>query len=79
MSGSDLKVLIAAIRGPVLLIALGTLFAIDHAGGYSFARTWPVLIILLGLLELLERAAPRNPNASPRNPGGPGAFQGGTR
>jgi|GEM_PF-2043416 len=79
MSGSDLRVLIAAIRGPVLLIALGTLFAIDHEGGYSFARTWPVLIILWGLLELLARLAPRNPGAPPQNPGGTGALQGGAR
>jgi len=51
--------LIGAIRGPILLITLGTLFAIDHMGSFSFTRTWPVLLIVLGVLKLLERAASR--------------------
>ena len=29
--------------------AVGVLFAIDHFGPYSFERTWPALIILIGL------------------------------
>lgn len=49
-----------AIRGPIILITLGILFAIDHFGSISFSRTWPVLIIVIGLLKLFERAgAPR--------------------
>lgn len=46
--------LLAAIRGPVILITLGTLVAIDHAGGLRFSRSWPILIILFGLLKLAE-------------------------
>lgn len=46
--------LLAAVRGPVLLIILGTLMAIDHAGGLRFSRTWPILIILFGILKLGE-------------------------
>lgn len=49
-----------AIRGPILLITLGTLLSIDHFGPYSFWRTWPVLIIVFGLMKLLERAATRS-------------------
>ena len=45
-----------AIRGPIVLITVGTLFALDHFGGYSFGRTWPVLIIVIGLLKLMERS-----------------------
>lgn len=47
--------LMQAIRGPVMLITLGTLLAIDHFGPYSFWRTWPALIIVFGLMKLLER------------------------
>jgi hypothetical protein len=47
-----------AIRGPILLITLGSLFAIDHFGPYSFSRTWPVLLIVAGALCLFERMAP---------------------
>ena len=47
--------ILAAIRGPIVLITLGTLVAVDYAGGYSFARTWPVLVIVFGVLKLAER------------------------
>ena len=48
--------LIVAIRGPVMLITLGVLLAIDHFGGVSFGRTWPALLIVFGLLRLAEYA-----------------------
>lgn len=62
MNGSSGN-LMQAIRGPVLLIALGTLFAVDQLGSYSFHRTWPVLLIVVGVLKLLERvfSGPRPP------------------
>jgi hypothetical protein len=53
---NDNRALIRALRGPLTLIVVGMLFAIDHAGSYRFSQTWPVLIILFGLLTLLERA-----------------------
>ena len=43
-----------------MLVTLGTLFMIDHAGGASFHRTWPVLLIVLGVLWLAEYAGTRN-------------------
>lgn len=52
---------IAAIRGPVIMIVLGALFAVDRMGGYGFSQTWPVLIIALGVLILLERSSGRRP------------------
>ncbi len=65
-----------AIRGPILLITLGILFAIHQAGVLSFARTWPLLIIVIGLMKLFERmAAPSHP-APPLPPPG-GAIGGG--
>jgi hypothetical protein len=45
-----------AVRGPIMLITLGALVAIDYAGVYGFWRTWPILIIVFGILKLLERA-----------------------
>ncbi|HLK34856.1 MAG TPA: hypothetical protein VKT29_17295 [Terriglobales bacterium] len=61
--------LIQAIRGPIMLMALGSLVAMDYFGIYGFGRTWPVLIILFGLLKLLERMVVRPEPASDR-PGG---------
>lgn len=48
---------VRAIRGPVLLIAIGTLFTLDHFGPYHFGRTWPMLLIVFGALKLLEKIA----------------------
>ncbi len=39
-----------AVTGPLLLITLGTLFALQEAGSYRFRDTWPVLLIMYGLM-----------------------------
>jgi len=46
-----------AIRGPILLITIGALFAVHQAGVISFGRTWPFLIIVIGVMKLIERMA----------------------
>jgi hypothetical protein len=65
-----------AIRGPIMLIALGTLVAIDYAGVYGFWRTWPILIILFGLLKLLEHSGEKPPASYPG--GSSGSYPGGS-
>jgi hypothetical protein len=57
-----------AIRGPILLITIGVLFALQQAGVLPFSRTWPLLIIIIGVVKLVERmfigpAAPPPPPA----------------
>jgi hypothetical protein len=49
-----------AIRGPILLITIGILFALEQANVMSFMHTWPLIIIVVGVMKLLERlvAAP---------------------
>jgi Domain of unknown function (DUF5668) len=44
-----------AARGPVLLIVLGTLFALQQGGVLPFSRSWPLLIIAIGVMKLIER------------------------
>lgn len=46
--------LVRSVRGPLVLIALGILFALDHAEVYPFERTWPALIIVVGVWKLVE-------------------------
>jgi hypothetical protein len=48
---------IRAIRGPIILITVGVLFALQSFNIYSFGQTWPVLLIVIGLLSLCGRAA----------------------
>jgi hypothetical protein len=54
---------IRAIRGPIVLITVGTLFALDHFTPWGFSQTWPVLLIVLGLLTLVGRAS--RPGSTP--------------
>jgi hypothetical protein len=48
--------LIDAIRGPIMLVALGILMAADQLDRYGIDRTWPALLILFGLLKLASYA-----------------------
>jgi hypothetical protein len=47
---------IRGIRGPILVITVGVLFALQNFTPYNFGDTWPVLIIVVGLLSLFGRA-----------------------
>ena len=63
-----------AIRGPIVLIAIGILFAVHQAGVLPFSRTWPLLIIVVGVMKLIERwYVPRPPFPPP--PFQPPPFQ----
>jgi len=69
MSANDLN-LIRAIRWPITLITVGALFALNNFTPYGFHQTWPVLLIVFGLMSLLGRgAASLPPTGAP--PGGP--------
>src|SRR5215468_9436589 len=61
----DNRSLVNAIRGPVTLITLGVLFALNNFTPYGFDKTWPVLLIVFGLLSLMRRGMePAPPPAS---------------
>ena len=51
----DSACLLRAIKGPVMMITVGVLFALDNFSPLSFHRTWPVLIVVVGLLSLGKR------------------------
>lgn len=62
--------LVRAIRGPITLITLGVLFTLDHFTPYGFNQTWPVLLIVFGLLSLIRRGT-QPPMPPPPPQGGP--------
>ena len=62
--------LIQAARGPIMMITLGALVEIDYLGIYGFSRTWPILIIMFGLLKLLERVVATPSYTTNPPPGG---------
>lgn len=55
---NTLAKLIRSARGPVLLMTLGALLAVHQFKGVSFEQTFPVLIIVFGMMWLLERMVP---------------------
>ena len=68
MNGNSYQV-IRAIRGPITLITLGILFALQNFTRFGFDQTWPVLLIVFGLLSLMQRgAAPPPPPRPPQMP-----------
>ena len=76
--------LVRAVTGPIILITIGVLFAFDRFTEFRFSQTWPVLLIVAGLLKLVGggrrrryRDFPPQPPAPPSGPPpdyeGPGA------
>lgn len=45
--------LVRAVTGPIILITIGVLFAFDRFTEFRFSQTWPVLLIVVGLLKLI--------------------------
>ena len=48
---------IRRLRGPAFLILLGITALLNQWGVLSFSRSWPLYLILAGILGLAERAA----------------------
>jgi hypothetical protein len=45
--------LLRAIKGPVIMITIGVLFAADRFTDYHFYQTWPILLIVIGILQFV--------------------------
>jgi LiaF transmembrane domain/B-box zinc finger len=41
------------LMGPAVLITIGGLFLLERAHGPGFGRTWPILLLVIGLIKLL--------------------------
>ena len=65
MNANDRCSLVRSIRGPITLITLGILFAMNNFTPYGFHQTWPVLLIVFGLLSLLRRGTEQPSLPSP--------------
>jgi len=43
------------ISGPAILVTLGVLFLIQNLHGPDFGHTWPVVLLVAGVIKLMER------------------------
>jgi len=46
------------MMGPAVLITLGTLFLIGEFSRFEFHRSWPILLLVIGIVKLLQYTAP---------------------
>jgi len=74
MNANDVN-LVRAIRWPLTLITVGTLFVLNNFTDYGFSQTWPVLLIVFGLLSLLGRTTGIPPAGVPPSGGGAGGAR----
>jgi hypothetical protein len=62
--------LVRRLRGPAFIILVGVTALLNQWHVLSFARSWPLYLILAGVLGLAERAALST--GSPNDPFDPG-------
>lgn len=49
--------LLRRLRGPLLIVTIGVMALLDQYGVLSFGRSWPLILIVIGILMLAERVA----------------------
>ena len=59
-----------------MLILVGVLFAVQQAGVLDFSRSWPLLIIGIGVMKLIERLVAGPAPQAPPPPAGTGPYAG---
>ena len=64
-----------AAIGPAVLVTLGVLFLAENLGGPRFHYTWPVLLIVIGLVKVLSYSASSEGHVQPLPPGMPMPMQ----
>ena len=57
------------LMGPAMMITIGTLFLLENTGTAYFDRTWPVILLVIGAVKLLQNNASTEGHQGP--PQGP--------
>jgi hypothetical protein len=57
----------ASLMGPVVIITVGLMFLMSQfVPGWGVGRTWPALLIVIGVIKLLDSGRPPRPPEGPR-------------
>ena len=56
------------LMGAAMLITLGVLFLLSSWGHVGFHYTWPVILIVIGLVKFMQASAPITGHISPGAP-----------
>lgn len=77
------------LMGPAMLVTIGVLFLLDNTSNIDFGKTWPAILLVIGVVKLVQGNAswtghvgplPPGPNdyppTPPPPPGAPPTYQG---
>lgn len=59
------------LMGPAMLVTLGVLFLLDTATRIGFGRTWPAILLVVGVVKLVQSNASSEGHVGPLPPGLP--------
>jgi Domain of unknown function (DUF5668)/B-box zinc finger len=57
------------LMGPAVLVTLGVLFLLDNISRMDFGRTWPALLLVIGIVRLVQSNASTSGHIGPLPPG----------
>ncbi len=57
------------LMGPAMLITLGVLFLLDSVSRVGFGRTWPAILLVIGVVKLMQSNASSSGHVGPLPPG----------
>ena len=57
------------LMGPAILVTLGVLFLLDNVSRFEFHRTWPAILLVIGVVKLMQSNASSDGHIGPRLPG----------
>jgi hypothetical protein len=56
---------IRSLMGPAVVITVGVLFLLEQTrSGFSFGQTWPVILVVIGVISLASAMAPMDGHIS---------------
>src|ERR1035438_3318589 len=60
------------LMGPAMLVTLGVLFLLDSVSRVGFGKTWPAILLVIGVVKLMQGNASSNGHIGPLPPGSSG-------
>jgi hypothetical protein len=57
------------LMGPAILVTVGILFLLDNISSIGFGRTWPAILLVIGVVKLLQSNASYTGHVGPLPPG----------
>jgi len=59
------------LMGPAILVTLGVLFLLDDVSRVGFGKTWPAILLVVGVVKLVQSNASSAGHTGPLPPGAP--------